>query len=354
MIGAAEERITSEDEWSLSISQRLLSTGFFPANCNVSDNDTNCKTLRDWLETNDSKVVLKELANWIASEWNLEKEIFKGGKKENTVEGLLMFYRYLNIRIPVSILTGKSFQWTLYKPILEEVVGIMLTIRQLREEPWLTENEEVLFSNVLEDGNIPLNTKKVSDDVESDSVELTSFQVQNEMRKVIGILEKYSNSSRGNWMNFEQVKCNLNEQVERGQREHELLDADVLNQFQLDDTAVWDLFSRLEQIMEDFQENQRQLELLDEWKQSIPRLDPDFGKKIQRMVALLKPAFDILQENQKWNVVCSELSRDGRKLEKMESQLKLCESLLVRLENFNKNAEYAFKGENKENIVEME
>ncbi|GJQ11136.1 hypothetical protein GpartN1_g2927.t1 [Galdieria partita] len=347
--------MSSEDKWVLSISQHLLSAGFFPTNCVVSDSETNCKNLSKWLETTDSKLVLKELANWIASKWFLETDFLKQGKKGNLVEGLLTFYKYLNIRIPVSFLTGKSFQWAIYKSILDEVVGIMLTIRELSEEPCLTEQEQVLFPIALE-GTFETNVNsdiRFLDGNYSESMEITSFQVQNEMRKVIDIITKYSCDSSENWMNFDEMKENINVLVEREQRENTLLDAYHSNQLERDTTVLWNLFSRLHQIMEEFQENRQQLEMLEKWKQNMPRLDSDLGKKVQKIVALLKPALDILQENQLCNQVCSEIIHDGRKLERMGSQMKLSESLLLRLEKYRNTAEDCFNGKDKENIDKL-
>jgi len=63
MVGAGNETITSSEHFS-DISQLLVSTGFLPSNLVAKDNKSYCEALTKWLETSDTKLVLKELANW--------------------------------------------------------------------------------------------------------------------------------------------------------------------------------------------------------------------------------------------------------------------------------------------------
>lgn len=292
----------------------------------------------------------------IVSEWSLDTNFIKEGKKENILENLLTFYKYLNVRIPASLLTRKGFQWSTYKSVLEEVVGLMVTIQQLKEEPGLLEEEETLFSCALGsfcDENAHLDTGQIFCIKGNESLEVTSLQVQNEMKRIVDILEKYSTPNE-NWMNLEQVQNNLNAFVKEGQQENDLLNTDSSNELVQNISALWDHFSELNQILEDFLKHQSQLDALNKWKQSLPRLDTGLGKKIQKMVALLKPSLDILQENRRWNHTCSAIIQDSRKLERITRQMKLSEPLLLRLENPNNAVAFTSNEEQKENVVRNE
>jgi len=287
----------------------------------------------------------------IGSNWNLEFP--ETGKKQNTLESLVEFYRLLHIRIPMSFFTRKNFQWSVYRSILEQIAGIMTTIRQLNQDSWLSEQEQELFSSAL---HRPWDMNSVSDtglefyERDTDYGKVTSSEVQAEMKSVLDILDKYSNSSK-DLMSFEEMRENVDRLVKMGEEENQVLDEELSNyHHQQDVSRLRDQFSRILQLVEDMAEHQEQIYALDEWKQKLPILDSDFGKKIQKMVALLGPSIETLKANQTWNQVCSQIIRDGRKLESIDRQLRLCESLLLRLERRQKDADYLLSEEHKENV----